>query len=90
MAHFITFSLYDWQHFLGWAPSESEDNSESTDDSDGIESLEEEHIPYTPRKHDKPTGMGILLAKEHSVIKHLDDKLHSEVNIIAVIYSSSS
>merc|ERR1719376_638327 len=51
--------------------------------------MQEVHIPddrgYAPAEsedensEDIDTGMGLLLAKEHSVIKHLDDKLHSEV-----------
>ena len=78
--HFITFPITF--HFLGWAPFESEeDNRESIDEIDGIESME--HSSFTPQHHDKPSGLGLLLAKEHGVIKHLDDKLHSEVNIIA-------
>lgn len=82
MDHFITFPIPF--HFLGWAPFESEeDNSESIDDIDGIESIDEEHSSFNPHHHDKPSGLGLLLAKEHGVIKHLDDKLHSEVEIIA-------
>ena len=84
VAHFVTFFLYHWQHFSGYAPAESEDdNSEGIDDVKSLESQPGQH-------HEKPAGMGLLLAKEHSVIKHLDDKLNSEVDIITVIYSSSS
>ena len=89
MAHFITFTIPF--HFLGWAPFESEeDNSVSMEaDYPSPGRVDEEHSSFNPHHHDKPSGLGLLLAKEHGLIKHLDDKLHSEVNIIASISSSS-
>ena len=78
VAHFVIISLF---YFLGWSSYESEEDGESMEGyvpSPG-------HSSFEPFDHDKPSGLA--LEKENYVIKHAEEKLNSEVKIIA--HSSS-
>ena len=44
--------------------------------------VDAEHPGFSPRHHAKPSSLGLALEEENAKIKQLEDKLHSEVNII--------